>query len=127
MDAGIARELGMEGGGQQVALAHQDREVPITGQYLDVATKARFDEPRSADEDGREGNGLGATFESELDSARERIHLRAVGIALELGVEQSEPRRTLAVVLPEQDRSRARAEDREFTARGGIAAGGRVR
>src|SRR5688572_9378018 len=74
VDAGVAGELGVEGGGPDVSLPHRDRPAVVAREDLHVRAGAA--QPRRADEHaGHSGPG------TVLGGGRERVDLRAVGVS----------------------------------------------
>ena len=82
VDAAIVREFGMEGGGQDAALANQRGEAVALGEDLDAGTV--LDDARSADEDHLQR----AAGEAVCGGDDGRVDLAAVGVALDDCIEQ---------------------------------------
>ena len=106
MNTPVAREFGMESGGQDVALSDQRREAIAPRQDLDA--RAGFYDAWSADADHlKRPSGEGA-----LRGHNSRINLAAIGVALNHGIKQ--PKRALWRIedLPrQQNYARAGSEN----------------
>src|ERR1700761_2534628 len=90
MNAAVGRELRVEGGREQMALAHEDREAVALGKYRDIF--ADLLDARRANVDGFEWAGVecraelcGRLFDGAVD-------LAAVGVALDRGIQHAETR-----------------------------------
>src|SRR5262245_48801481 len=106
--ARVVGELGVEGGGEYVALAHEHRAPLDAREHLHAALRPEL---RAADEHAAEPlePGCGA----RVHRRRERVHLRSVGVPHRHDVEQAERRDRRALHRArEQDRARAGAEHR---------------
>src|ERR1700761_6165031 len=84
MDAAVSGEFGMEGGGEDAALADEDGEAIAAGKDFDIGTG--FNDAWGADEDHLERLGT----ELRWDGEDRRIDLAAVGIALYDGIKEAE-------------------------------------
>ncbi len=107
MDALRARELGMKGGGEHAALAHEHGIAAVPREHLDPRTEVA--EARRADE----GGGHLVLEAGHGEPCLERVDLAAVGVSLRGGVEQAEagPGRS-ADLAAEEDGAGAGAEQR---------------
>ncbi len=84
VDAGVAAEFGVEGGGEDVAFADEDREVVAGGEGFDL--RASASDARGADEDHLE-RAAGEFCRFGKDGG---VDLAAVGVALDGDVEGCE-------------------------------------
>jgi len=111
VDAAVAGELGMEGGGQDTALANKDGEAVALGEYLDAG--ADFDDARGADEDHLQR----ASGQSCFGGNNGGVDLAAVGVALDDGIEDAEAAlRRVQDFAGQENGARAGAEDGLFGA-----------
>lgn len=82
----------MEGGGENVVLANQDREAVATGEDLDARTGG--DDARGADEDSFEGYGVRAEIaggvEVEIQGEDGGVSLISVGVAFDDDIDGGE-------------------------------------
>ena len=133
--AQVGAEFGMEGGGQEMAFADEDREAVAAGEGFDVGSCVR--DARGADEDHLEW----AAWEFCWLGEDGGVDLAAVSVALDGDVEGGERfLRGVFYIFCEEDRSGAGAEGwsgcdeglegveeastlEEFKERGGFAAG----
>ncbi len=105
MDAGVGGELGVEGGGEEVAFADQNGSAVAGGEGLDGGAGAG--DAGGADEDHLERGAGKAGGRGEDDG----VVLAAVGVALDGDVEDGEGAlRGLGDVLGQQDGAGAGAE-----------------
>ena len=135
VDAEVVAQLGVEGGGEEMALTDQDGEVVAGSEGFDLGAGAG--DAGGADEDHLEG-GAGEFGGGGEDGG---VDLAAVGVAFDSDVEGGEgDLRGILYVVREQDRSGAGAEGvegldqgaegfeeavalQEFEHGGGLAAG----
>src|SRR5262249_13420243 len=106
-DAGVSRELGMEGRRQHVAVADEHGRAGGAGE--DLGAGPELDEPRGPDED----RGERASGQARLERRLERVDLPPVRVSLHDRVEEAEARLGgRSDLAREEDRSGAGAEER---------------
>src|SRR5262249_52381312 len=106
-DAGVSRELGMEGRRQDVALPDEHGRAIVLRQ--DLHTRPQVDEARGPDED----RGERTSGKARLERRFERVDLPPVGVSLDRRVEEAEARLGgRADLAREEDRAGAGTEER---------------